>query len=959
MTYTGSKLGFRELQRQGSCFLTDSREGKRSSVDGPILSPPVLHHRRSFNPLWRTTTTTVPEERPGSSLSLLSETSTVRPLPALPSVPSTSTSYAYSEVAKIEVVNTAVDSPPTRLRQRHLPSLSLTLVSGRVTSSTPPRSAEPSFPAFSPRTMQRAHSENPTSGSQFSSLRSHYFTPVSSKAVSTSSSKTTSLANTPGGSSKKSADSDGSASIVRRVSLSDLKIPQRITNAQAKIGRDLKRVKEFKEGVDELKRLRKIYRGLLTSDQTTNRLSCSIDASEHTNDSSEDSSETSASPPPIPTDATARVDNLMARVAIDYQKWWEIADVLINLAEGAEDGQDGDGQGQRNSLSRERCRSEIVVPSIPDAARNGPTDSPLESQVSTAMASSILREKKTINSKNVVQTHSSLSPPSRNLLSTSVQRRAPHLIRSHSTSSLSPQGSSPATPARFTGHNAYTSFSEGITADGQHQSEESSSLSERQLQILRGMLDPHHSRRSPASPISTRSVDSSPARTPSITSISPRSHLFVNGLVPLSPFTSRESNNNRPRSSSSAFSSISASSTSSFVSPLRRRASAKKGHIIIKTVVDSDSRVEENDRLSFRGNSPIPDSPPFHVSNMLPTPMICTIGECTVDLPSNPQNYLITTTNTSPLSSTRRNTTDETPFSKIDNALSILGTSRPSTPPILRKSKFRQASRLGIIGIRDFWKTFNNGNNNSISSTRGNAMEGSTVLPSVEGNDNDALAEPSIIPTEKGNESDCSMVLESVQSENDAREREATASLGKKSRSQEEAVVEEKTQGKDTLSTKMGDGSSDDEDEDWDKRSSDEENNQLPRSDTQATVVPSSLPLQNRGTGDGLSNTASSTSEGVNHRSRTQSATSTASVGTVVHHPSPRMDTLSTGHSNERGSIEFKAGKPNARPTEDSLASSTSTSNPKLALTSEAMPALLAKVMEVKQHCATCVTELR
>ena len=32
--------------------------------------------------------------------------------------------------------------------------------------------------------------------------------------------------------------------------MSDLRIPPRISNAQAKIGQDLKRVKEFKDGVE-------------------------------------------------------------------------------------------------------------------------------------------------------------------------------------------------------------------------------------------------------------------------------------------------------------------------------------------------------------------------------------------------------------------------------------------------------------------------------------------------------------------------------------------------------------------------------------------------------------------------------------------------------------------------------------------------------------------------------------
>jgi hypothetical protein len=43
---------------------------------------------------------------------------------------------------------------------------------------------------------------------------------------------------------------NGSNSMARRVSLSDLRIPTRITNAQAKIGQDLQRVRDFKSGVE-------------------------------------------------------------------------------------------------------------------------------------------------------------------------------------------------------------------------------------------------------------------------------------------------------------------------------------------------------------------------------------------------------------------------------------------------------------------------------------------------------------------------------------------------------------------------------------------------------------------------------------------------------------------------------------------------------------------------------------
>lgn len=232
-------------------------DNRRPSLDGvQPRSPPVIQHRRSFNPLWRSATSTVPEERPQSSLSFLSETSTVRPLSTLPTAASTATIIALKHERKASVdTSSKAESPSTtRLRQRHLPSLSLTLLPS-ATGCAPPRSPGPSFPALSPRMMQRAHSENPYDTSH-SPIRCHYFTTTSRATSSTHSgtspsSKGTSIAETPPAQRfSRLEELDGSGMLVRRVSLSDLKIPQRISNAQAKIGQDLKRVKEFKEGVE-------------------------------------------------------------------------------------------------------------------------------------------------------------------------------------------------------------------------------------------------------------------------------------------------------------------------------------------------------------------------------------------------------------------------------------------------------------------------------------------------------------------------------------------------------------------------------------------------------------------------------------------------------------------------------------------------------------------------------------
>ena len=72
--------------------------------------------------------------------------------------------------------------------------------------------------------------------------------PVNGYFASSSNSYITASNGTSPGS--RSARSESSVHVARRVSLSDLKIPPRISIAQAKIGEDLRRVREFKRGVE-------------------------------------------------------------------------------------------------------------------------------------------------------------------------------------------------------------------------------------------------------------------------------------------------------------------------------------------------------------------------------------------------------------------------------------------------------------------------------------------------------------------------------------------------------------------------------------------------------------------------------------------------------------------------------------------------------------------------------------
>ena len=216
--------------------------------------------RRSFNPIVRSEQPAIPE-RPPSSLSLLSETSTVRPLatvrPKLLSTTSLSNGRQTVVPARLTATSSASQKgpPSPSLRRRHLPSLSLTLLPGMLTS-TPPRTAtgrEPvAIPAAGPASRPFT-SVGHASGSSINGTPPQLTPSGSGYFHSGNASFASALGASPGALSNRSNRSNGSSGqgqIGRRVSLSDLRIPPRISNAQAKIGQDLKRVKEFKDGVE-------------------------------------------------------------------------------------------------------------------------------------------------------------------------------------------------------------------------------------------------------------------------------------------------------------------------------------------------------------------------------------------------------------------------------------------------------------------------------------------------------------------------------------------------------------------------------------------------------------------------------------------------------------------------------------------------------------------------------------
>lgn len=190
----------------------NSSLSRRPSFEPVRSAPPSgLATRRSIFPLRQPfASTTIAEERPQS---VMSDASTLRPL--------------SPQVTPI-------------LRKRHLPSLALSLLPGAPARATPDstNAAGSANSLASPSLHLRQHS-SPQARTLATSASGYFGSPSHPSGEGNGSS--------PG---SRSLASDGSGGIIRRVSLSDLKIPPRISNAQVKIGQDLQRVKEFKEGVE-------------------------------------------------------------------------------------------------------------------------------------------------------------------------------------------------------------------------------------------------------------------------------------------------------------------------------------------------------------------------------------------------------------------------------------------------------------------------------------------------------------------------------------------------------------------------------------------------------------------------------------------------------------------------------------------------------------------------------------
>lgn len=226
----------------GQSFFARARAFSKSRSPPPPLPPlPLIVQQVSKS------------DSVASALSVMSTASTIRPLrqASQPNPPLSYESPYQSSVAKINEepitpIKTKLKTTPSPTSsKRALPSLSLPPIQSvtragsheQLTVRTPLRFAPNGQVLPSPFPSPSASLRRPMTAGIATSRPNSYFT------IGT--------LGTGGSPGRESVMDNGSSSpVTRRVSLSDLRIPTRITNAQARIGQDLQRVREFKAGVE-------------------------------------------------------------------------------------------------------------------------------------------------------------------------------------------------------------------------------------------------------------------------------------------------------------------------------------------------------------------------------------------------------------------------------------------------------------------------------------------------------------------------------------------------------------------------------------------------------------------------------------------------------------------------------------------------------------------------------------
>ncbi|GAA6056258.1 hypothetical protein JCM3770_007280 [Rhodotorula araucariae] len=163
--------------------------------------------------------------------------------------------------------------------------------------------------------------------------------------------------------------SDGEGRLPRRNSLSDLRIPARITNAQKKIEEDLERVKQFAKAVEDLKALRRQYDQLL---------------------------QIFIEPPASPqcrlvpkqgpsVDALHKTAQSARRVEIDYSTWWEQAQTLIDLG----DGKPAEDKASPGTLASRRDRCVSLAPERTPPRKTAPLPSESETETEATFSAAV------------------------------------------------------------------------------------------------------------------------------------------------------------------------------------------------------------------------------------------------------------------------------------------------------------------------------------------------------------------------------------------------------------------------------------------------------------------------------------------------------------------------------------------------------------------------------------------
>ncbi|SGY34549.1 BQ5605_C002g01651 [Microbotryum silenes-dioicae] len=225
--------------------------------------------------------------------------------------------------------------PPSPFVKGHRPSLSLSAVMpGRPSSWAPPSSPLPPavpkepVPAKSALGLDRTPKAQPPHAPMGSGRPPSRFWDDDFASITSSSIQTT-----------------------RRNSLGDLKIPQRISMAQARIEEDLERVKQFAQGIEELKLVRAQYQQLLRTVAHSAR-SFDIEPSHL-----ESLSRTTLRP----------ASQAIRRLGIDYGAWWEQADALVDLGDGTPRAVEPRQTPGSIASRRDRCVS--LAPSPPHKGR--------------------------------------------------------------------------------------------------------------------------------------------------------------------------------------------------------------------------------------------------------------------------------------------------------------------------------------------------------------------------------------------------------------------------------------------------------------------------------------------------------------------------------------------------------------------------------------------------------------